>query len=236
MEGMYSKNPGPLILISSLRPRGRQAFTCAHEFAHHAFNHGSRVDELDSSNKSNKPEEFLADCFAGFLLMPKLAIERAFHIRGWNINSPTPLQLYTIAGFFGVGYSTLIDHMRFSLRLFASSFADSLIKTQPKQIRTKILSEDAKTNLVIADSHWNGRPIDIQVGDLILVPNETIHEGNCVRKVRKTQLGTLFEGLTPGIGRLYDAASNWAAFVRVSRQSYVGLSKYRHLEEVEDDE
>src|SRR5260221_11353438 len=31
MEGMYCKTAIPLILVSSLRPSGRQTFTCAHE-------------------------------------------------------------------------------------------------------------------------------------------------------------------------------------------------------------
>jgi Zn-dependent peptidase ImmA (M78 family) len=232
MEGMYIKKSGPIILISSLRPPGRQAFTCAHEFGHHVFNHGSHVDELNANSDLSKPEEFLADCFAGFLLMPKLAVNHAFSSRDWNLKSPTPAQLYTIAGYFGVGYSTLIDHMRYSLGLLTSSLADAFIKIHPKDIRAEILDEESKTNLVIADSHWNGRPIDIQVGDIILVPSETIHEGNCVRQVREIQTGTLFEGITSGVGRFYNVASNWFASVRVARQAYIGRCKYRHFEEI----
>ena len=42
MEGFYSKNPGPLILLSTLRPAGRRVFTCAHELGHHVLGHGTR--------------------------------------------------------------------------------------------------------------------------------------------------------------------------------------------------
>src|SRR5205823_1016915 len=106
MEGMYCKNTTPLILVSSLRPAGRQTFTCGHEIGHHVYKHGTRIDEIVGRLNAKShfdPEEFLADCFAGFLLMPKSAVNRAFAIRGWEIGSCTPLQLYTIAGLFGVG-------------------------------------------------------------------------------------------------------------------------------------
>src|SRR5947209_14102365 len=43
MEGMYCKNPNPIILVSSLRPAGRQGFNCAHELGHHVFKHGTHV-------------------------------------------------------------------------------------------------------------------------------------------------------------------------------------------------
>ena len=31
------------------------------------------------------PKEFTADCFAGALLMPKMAVSRAFAVRGWSM-------------------------------------------------------------------------------------------------------------------------------------------------------
>jgi hypothetical protein len=44
MEGFYFKPAN--ILVSSLRPVGRRAFTCAHELGHHWFGHGSTIDQL----------------------------------------------------------------------------------------------------------------------------------------------------------------------------------------------
>jgi Zn-dependent peptidase ImmA (M78 family) len=44
-EGIYS--PGkPVIVVSSLRPAGRQAYTGAHELGHHIYGHGEQFDEL----------------------------------------------------------------------------------------------------------------------------------------------------------------------------------------------
>ena len=51
LEGLYYNDGNPLILVSSCRPRGRMAFNCAHEYGHHIFDHGNRVDEvLDSAS------------------------------------------------------------------------------------------------------------------------------------------------------------------------------------------
>ena len=44
LEGLYEHGNPSRILISSHRTPGRQALTCAHEFGHHAFGHGTRWD------------------------------------------------------------------------------------------------------------------------------------------------------------------------------------------------
>ena len=62
MQGTPS-NPRINIFISSLRPTGRQHFTCAHELGHHIFNHGMKIDELVSKKESSyNDDEFLVDC------------------------------------------------------------------------------------------------------------------------------------------------------------------------------
>ena len=50
-EGVYS--PGkPVIVVSSLRPPGRQSFTCAHELGHHTYGHGEQFDEIVEDRES----------------------------------------------------------------------------------------------------------------------------------------------------------------------------------------
>jgi hypothetical protein len=46
LEGIYSKWPEPVIIVSSLRPPGRQASTGGHELGHHEYGHGFCIDEL----------------------------------------------------------------------------------------------------------------------------------------------------------------------------------------------
>ena len=67
MEGMYSSASGPTVIVSSLRPPGRWAFTCAHELGHHNRSDGVEIDELVEQWEKPRidPKEFAADCFGG---------------------------------------------------------------------------------------------------------------------------------------------------------------------------
>ena len=101
MEGMYYRASEPAIILSSLRPAGRRAFTCAHELGHHSNGDGTSVDQLvGKPHRSGfDAKEFAADCFAGALLMPKMAIQRAFALREWDIQECTPAQVYTVSNY-----------------------------------------------------------------------------------------------------------------------------------------
>jgi hypothetical protein len=235
MEGMYSREPAA-IFVSSLRPAGRQSFTCAHELGHHVFKHGARIDEIIlDSKKNDDSEEFLADCFAGFLLMSKSAVTRAFSVRNWDIASCTPLQLYVVAGWLGVGYTTLIHHMSATLRLLSQQLSKNLQKISPKSIRSTYLGAEVNEELTIVDAHWSERAIDIQVGDLIHLPSGVSSEGNCIHLQEECKSGLLFCGSAPGLGRFHNLSSGWSAYVRVSRRDYIGRSIFRHLEDEPDD-
>ena len=119
-EGMYVRT-SQTILVPSLRPRGRQAFTCAHELGHWHFKHGTRVEEVDflELQHNQKPNELLVNLFAAYLLMPSWAVKTAFINRGYGPDTCTALQFYTIAGQLGVGYSALVTHLRSSLKLIS---------------------------------------------------------------------------------------------------------------------
>ena len=239
LEGMYVKlNQRSEILISALRPSGRQAMTCGHELGHHEFKHGTQIDEyLGEAGETERfyPQEFLVDCFAGFLLMPKSAINNAFTIRGWQPQSCTALQAYRIAGLFGVGYVSLLQHMSKTLKILPQAHAQQLKRTSPKQIRATLLEAMRTDQLTVVDLHWPNHAIDIQVGDLILAPPEVICEGNSVELVEQNAARTILRGYTPGRARLVHPPTGWAAFTRVSRREYVGRSIFRHLEEADDE-
>ena len=168
MEGMYVKEPKETIIISSLRPMGRQHYTCAHELGHHIFKHGMKIDNVLTNKKKYDVNEFVADCFAGFLLMPKLAIQNAIRVRGWNVSNLAPLQVYAISCFFGVGYSTLLTHMQKSLKIISYENYSNLIKIKPINIRKELIGSRTETNVIFVDNNWKGRTIDVQVGDYII--------------------------------------------------------------------
>ena len=161
MEGMYCRESGPAIILSALRPAGRRSYNCAHELGHHSNGDGTQIDELVEGSTRNRvdPKEFAADCFAGALLMPRMAVQRAYARRDWEIPECTPGQVYTVANYFGVGYSTLVYHMRSSLRLLPRNHADTLLKVRIGRARAEALGWESPAQVWIVDSHWKGDPL-----------------------------------------------------------------------------
>lgn len=237
MEGMYVAGEPARIILSSLRPAGRMAYTCAHEIGHHIFGHGVHVDKEfgDDSLEQLEADEYLVECFAGILLMPKLAVSHGFARRGWEISNCTEDQLYIVAGWLGVGYTTLINHMSHSLKIISSIRAAELAKVSPKRLRAKILGYEVDEQLIVVDKEWFGRPIDTQIGDLVLFKQDIEFEGDCIEHLGSIKGGQLFRANAPGIARCLTREGEWAAFLRISRREYVGQCRYRHLEEPIDE-
>jgi Zn-dependent peptidase ImmA (M78 family) len=244
MEGMYVRSSGsnlqPIVLVSALRPAGRQASTAGHEIGHHVFGHGTRIDEYiaDADEREGSildSEEMLANMFAGFFLMPKPAVERGFAARVCVPTSATPRNVLAVAGWLGVGYGTLIHHMRSSLGMLSFTQAKRLLSIQPKRIRQEILGTNTTSDCFLVDHAWTGRPLDLQLGDVALVPAGVEIEGSCLSLERTTSEGLqVVEAVTTGLGRLFDYT--WATFVRVRPRGFVGRSIFRHLESVEDEQ
>ena len=236
MEGMYTSASSPTIIVSSLRPPGRRAFTCAHELGHHNRSDGVEIDELVEQwdNPRFDPKEFAADCFAGALLMPKMAVSMAFAVRGWRMKECTPEQAYMVAGYFGVGYTTLIHHLRGALQVLPAARAQSLLKISSWKAQSLLLGWQTPDTVVVVDNDWTGRAVDVEVGDLILVRGAARSEGSCVEPTSDVDSGQLYRAARPGIGRL-EVGTTWSAFVRVSRRGYVGRALYRQWEEAGDE-
>ena len=236
MEGMYCNSETPHIILSSLRPPGRRAFSCAHELGHHSQGDGTQVDELVEQwgrYQRFDPKEFAADCFAGALLMPKMAVEKAFALREWPIIECTPAQVYVISNYFGVGYTTLIHHLSIALSLLPRPHAARLLKVKPRQAQALALGWETSNTVWVADRYWTGRPIDIEVGDLVFFLGQATLEGVSVEHVEERKGGTLVRACQPGFDRL-EHESGWSAFVRVSRSGFTGRSIFRHLEEADN--
>lgn len=237
MEGMYLRQKSPVILVASERPPGRQRFTCAHELGHHVFGDGSRIDELLESVKAQgrrSEEEVRADMFAGLLLMPKTAVEHGFSVRQLTVRTATATDVFRVSCWLGVGYSTLLKHLKYALHIIPEDRFAELIRYSPKTIREAVMGQETPEDLVLVDEQWDSRPIDVRVGDLLLMPKQVSVEGRFCTHEADVRGRPLFRAIAPGIGR-FEASSGWAAFVRVSRRNYEGRSVFRHLEEVDDD-
>lgn len=233
LEGMYASSGDGVIVVSSLRPPGRQAYTCAHELGHHVLGHGTKWDEYlgeSSPAMPQAPEEWAADRFGSYLLMPKQAVLRSFTLRGWTPQDSSSEQILIIAGELGVGYTTLLNQMRWSLGLLDSGRMNELIKLAPKTIREAIAGRDCAGQLFILDEAWSRKSIDIQVGDFVMLPADAVVKDQSVCEEETSNGSHLFLGVRPGIAQALRLGTAWGCFIRVSSKDYAGRATFRHLE------
>ena len=242
MEGMYQRGHPPRIHVSARRPLPRRAYNCAHELGHHVFGHGSSIDELREDAKVQPwkdPKEFLADTFAGFILMPTIGLRRAFSVRGWAPETATSLQMFAIACEFGVGYETLLTHLSASVNMLSRRRAAVLRRVKLKDIRKGILGASTPGPLVVTDHHRTAPTFDSELATLLLLPPGTEIGGGGLAFERDLAAGRLFRAVKSGVFQA--RAGEWAVFVRIApvqdggRYGYVGLARYRHLEEDPDE-
>ncbi|WP_169973950.1 ImmA/IrrE family metallo-endopeptidase [Tautonia rosea] len=239
MEGLYLRQTPPEIWLGD-RPLVRRVFNCAHELGHHVFGHGSTVDELTAegeSGRSFEPNEFLVDTFAGFLLMPRIAVLNAFARRAWKIEDANPQQFFVVSCSLGVGFETLASHSFFSLGLIGEAAYRQLInKPGLPAIRKVMLGDLAPARLLAVDTHQTLQSIDTEVGTGVLLPMGTVAEGKVLGDGVDTPRGRLFTAAAPGTARVFCPDGSWAAFIRVMQDKYHGLSQYRHFPREEGDE
>jgi Zn-dependent peptidase ImmA (M78 family) len=236
MEGMYQRGAQPRIHLSARRPLPRRAFNCAHELGHHVFHHGTSIDELREDAKAKPwedPKEFLADTFAGFMMMPTIGLRRAFKARGWTPTTATPAQMFAIACEFGVGYNTLLTHLSVGVNMLPLGRVKILKRTKPNAIRAGLLGALTPEPLFLADLHRVSPTLDAEVDSLLLLPEGAEVGGDALVRERDIEPGRLFRALRPGIVRA--TAGDWATFVRIAPKDYVGLARYRHLDDDPDE-
>ncbi len=236
MEGMYDRTPKPRIHLSSLRPLPRRVFTCGHELGHHEFGHGSTIDEMQEEAealKADSPDEFLVNSFSAFTLMPIIGLRGAFARRGCAAATADELQMFAVACNFGVGYATLISHLAYGVGEISIARARQLLKASPKSIRCRLIGDAGADPLVLVDTHWVMRAIDAEMKTTILLPHDARVDASMLAATGECDEGLLFTATSPGIGRVEWGQSGQSAFVRVSRQNYVGLARYRHLEDAD---
>jgi Zn-dependent peptidase ImmA (M78 family) len=237
LEGMYSPKPHAVIFIGSERPAGRLAFTCMHELGHHEFKHGIRVDEIKNSilSDANDPREFVADVFAANLLMSKTSILYALKTRGLDPQKLEPLDVFRLSSFFGVGYTTIIDHMTSMLRMLNQYQQNLLKKIKAKDLKAQF-GGTPQSEVIIADSFWQSRAVDMSVGDILV-----LHKGAVVEDSRYMIKKDLVDGqptyiaCSRGYTRAFHESGGWAVNIRIAPKQYEGLAQYRFLDDPEED-
>ncbi|WP_412468854.1 ImmA/IrrE family metallo-endopeptidase [Pedobacter sp. KLB.chiD] len=236
MEGMYisqSSGKHPTVLISSKRPMARRVYTCAHELGHHVFGHGSRMDILaDHTSGSGiyNNDEWLADTFAGLLLMPIASIIGEFNCRNWKPETASQMDYYIISSFFGVGFQTLVSHCKIH-RIVSEHRAAELLKTSPAKLLAgikglRILPAPFK----VIDGISAPSIIDLETSNYIFLPEDVKVEGNHIQELCSSSLGKVFMANKPGVLRISSDRLGFGSFLRIQNMGYVGLSENRHLE------
>ncbi|MBB1286824.1 ImmA/IrrE family metallo-endopeptidase [Flavisolibacter sp. BT320] len=241
MEGFYTKQEDgtyPTILLSNQRPLPRRSYTCAHEFGHHVFGHGLKVDALfDGTGQTTSfdPDELLVDAFAGALLMPVAGIEAAFTKRKWAPKTASPLDFYTVCSSFGVGYQTLVNHCRAN-QIISETTAMVLLKATPKKMFASLFPAGTENaHFKIIDKHSKSPVVDLEVSNYIVLPADVEVEGDHLRKQQATVFGTGYVAVRPGIVRAAAPDGSMGVFVRIQNFQYAGLAENRHLENAIDE-
>jgi hypothetical protein len=228
LEGMYLEDRKTRrICMSAFRPPGRQRFTAAHELGHSILHHGTKVDtieELRDSAPGRDPSEQLADTFATFLMMPTSTVHTGFGLRGIDLNKPTAAQVYGIATWLGVGYSTLSGHLCYSMRLISQQHLQGLLRHEPKSIKSELVRQHTTKEVFQLDHLWNRECAQGQVGDFFTgIP---ACPGSLLIKVRDG----LFVAMEPGQA-IVTLASGGTVEIKIARENYVGFYEYRYLPE-----
>jgi hypothetical protein len=228
MEGLWCKEKRA-ILLTSMRPAGRRTFTCAHEIAHCHFNHGSRVDELleYAVSETFHPEEYLANELAAHLLMPLYGISKALQIRRWNPAELTAIQVYTLASHYGVSYSALLNHLHYAFKMVRRGLFTSLSRISPKMIRSMFCPDLTASHLVVVDEFWQHRPVDVEVGDLLILPRGTKFDGQLLESVHhRSDYGSPLLARSAGIGSIVKRDGS-RLLLRIIPKEYAGYASYR---------
>lgn len=241
MEGMLARRPRLTIIVSSVRPAGRQAFTCAHELGHLVLDHQSTVDDVIDLMTEGEPgyrqddlDEYAADQFAAFFLMPKTAVMAALRDRGIDPERCPESDLFHVAAWFGVGFSTLAAHLRFGVQVISQTRYEALRRMRPQTIRRDILGAEC-TGLAVLDARWQRAAVDVRVGDVVWLPRGSERTVTDLNVEPGPRGGVVLRADRPGA---YSVASpdTGTVQVRVMRQEYEGRSIFRFLEEADDDD
>jgi hypothetical protein len=236
LEGMFSRAPHPLILLPSLghRPRGRLAFTCAHELGHGLLDHGERVDDLVAEPLSrHDPAEFSADVFAGALLMPRPAVTAAFARRHIDVATASHHELFRVSCDLGVGFSTLIHHITFGLQMTGPDWAQKHARITAQSIRQSLLGPVSAPSVLHVDEHYSAPTVDLSVGEVLVTEAPAITTSDRLLHEESNELAThrLYRAARPGESSVHIGGR--LVSLRVCRTNYVGPHRNRFLEDPE---
>jgi len=164
--------------------------------------------------------------------MPSVGLRGAFSRRGWTCPTATPIQMYTVACQFGVGYVTLINHLSYTLGEITAARRKELERWAPQRIRRELL-EDEYDALIIVDEHNEAASFDLEKEAAILLPLGAQVSGHALQYVRSLEGFELYQAIRRGRGKV--SGVHTAFEVRVMPKTYVGAAANRFVEDPDED-
>jgi hypothetical protein len=197
-----------------------------------------RLDDLSELRLSDKrpPEEFMADAFAGYLLMSQTSVRKALLDRKLMGQTLTPQEAFRLASFFGVGYTTFAKHLTWSLLAMDPKHCEKLTRTHPKELKEHF-GGTPESEVVLVDTHWRGRAVDLEIGDiLVLPPGVQVEEESKLQQAGPVDGQSTFLAVGRGYTRALDDSNDWAVNIRVAPKHFEGLARFRFYEDIEEEE
>jgi len=170
--------------------------------------------------------------------MPSVGLRGAFARRGWSQANPTPLQLFTIACQYGVGYKTLLNHLSFTLCEISAGRRAELDRWTPQRIRRQQLDEEYDA-LVIVDTHNEAASFEVEIGTALLLPPDTVVAGTALNHVRSGDDFELYEAGRRGTAAVTGLAETFEVRVMPKQtegaKGYVGAAANRFEEDPDEE-
>lgn len=234
LEGVYHRGTKPLILLSSLRPSGRKSATCGHELGHHLLGHGTCVDEIDHNTTVaawNDPNEYAADVFSSFFLMPRELIRNLLAALGTDLRSLKEEKVYTCAMLLDVSYTGMVTHLCRNLRLITAASNRQLRTAKLPAVRDRIAGEHVQgARLVDLSGVIPIREAYGETGDLVRIPGCSKGAISRFCTAEDGERGALWRLARPGTFAL-ERESGGSLVMRVRRADFTGKALFQFLED-----
>jgi Zn-dependent peptidase ImmA (M78 family) len=160
-SGMSLKIDSPektyrFMLVNSNHPIGKQHFTICHELYHLYYqeNFKTVVSCTGNFDKKGDPDEYRADIFASYLLLPEMGVWELIPEVERGKNKITIETILTIEQYFGISHSALLFrllNMELIDKTYKDNLSDGVISLARKLGYKTYLYEKGNENEVIGD-------------------------------------------------------------------------------------
>ena len=133
----------------------------------------------------------------------------------------------------GVGFTTLVTNTEVNLKAISTAQAEALCRIPLPKIRKKIIGRPVNGDVFQVDEHWLRRTVDVEVGDLVMLPAQAKFTGTCASPDATDAHNLIATDV--GMGTISLGPGHELLTLRVSKEGAVGLARYRHLEDSDDE-